>query len=89
MTDHIYGENSYVECDHYTVVSVTPYSDFGPKFSPEQICYCGEPTVQVARVGFHTRLDDPDEETWPRSISQNVKVHRCDKHGFEVDKLKD
>lgn len=82
MTDHVFGEDSYMECDHYSVVSVTPYSSLDPEFRPEHVCYCGEPTVQVARVGFHTRLDDPDEETWPRSISRNVKVHRCDEHKF-------
>lgn len=85
MTDHVYGEDSYIECDYYSVVSVTSYEFFAPEFRPEHDCYCGKPTVQVARVGFHTDTTEETPGEWPTSFSRNVKVHRCEEHGFEED----
>jgi len=84
MTDHIFGEDSYMECDRFNVVSVTPYENFDPEFRPEHVCYCGKPTVQIARVGFHTVVEERDQ-WWDRTLSQNVKVHRCEEHKFEEE----
>lgn len=86
MTDHIFGEDSYVECDRYHVVSVSDYED---RFSnldsdlyTKQDCYCGKQATHVARVGFYTVIEERDN-WWDRTQNRTFKVHRCDDHRFE------
>lgn len=87
MTDHIFGEDSYVECDRFHVVNTIPYDNYDEEFRPEHTCYCGADCVQLARVGFTTYAEkrEEDRQPWPRHLTQNVKVHRCEEHGFETD----
>lgn len=86
MTDHVHGEDSYVECDYYHVLHEDRLEEIYPDgWDGETDCYCGADSVFLARVGFTTRLDDPEEESWPRSVTQDVKVHRCEEHRFDPD----
>lgn len=82
MTDHLHGEDSYIECDYYTVVSQIRQDEKWDDWNGETSCYCGADSVYVARVGFHTRLED--DSAWPRTFSQDLKVHRCEEHKFQL-----
>lgn len=84
MTDHVFGEDSYVECDRYNVVSTRRDLNFG-EYEFERRCYCGEISTQIARVGFHTETTDETPGEWPTSFSRILKTHRCDEHAFEID----
>ena len=88
MTDHIHGEDSYVECDRFHVVSVVTYeerdSNLPEKHHLDHDCYCGADATHYARVCFTTYENSPEErEPWPKYITQTVKAHRCDEHKFE------
>lgn len=85
MTDHVHGEDSYVECDRYNVVDVLAQGDVDPAFWHDTVCYCGSDTVQVARVGFHTDTTEETPGDWPTSFSQTAKAHRCEEHRFDPD----
>lgn len=90
MTDHIHGEDSYVECDRFYVVSVVTHEDHDEglpeKFHYDCNCYCGTDATHYARVSFTTYENPPEErEPWPKSWSRTLKAHRCDEHGFEVE----
>jgi hypothetical protein len=87
MVNHIFGEDSYVECDRFTVVNVVRHADMAPKFRPDTECYCGRDTVQTARVGFHTDTTDETPGDWPSSLSLTYKVHRCEKHAFSENSM--
>ena len=83
MTDHVY---EYVECDRYTVLWEHPLWDYHPDeskddFEPYNECYCGSGAEYIARVGFHTDLEPSNG--WPRSLLQDLKVHRCPEHRFK------
>jgi hypothetical protein len=86
VTDHVHGEGSYIECDRYNVVSVSYYkdrhSDLPPDLSIRRDCYCGNEATHVARVGFHTVVEERDD-WWDRTHSRTFKAHRCDEHSFE------
>lgn len=92
MTDHIYGEDSYVECDRFYVASVVTYEDHDAglpkKHHLNHDCYCGADATHYARVGFTTYKNPPGErEAWPKQTTQRVKAHRCDEHGFTVNQV--
>lgn len=86
MTDHVHGKDSYIECDWFSVVSVVSYEDHDEglpeKFHYDCNCYCGDEATHYARVGFHTVVEERDD-WWDRTLTQTVKAHRCDEHGFE------
>jgi hypothetical protein len=90
MTDHIHGEDSYVECDRFHVVTVTAYEDHNvalpEKHHLDYDCYCGADATHYALVGFTTYKNPPEErDVWPKQMTQRVNAHRCDKHSFEED----
>jgi hypothetical protein len=83
MTTHIYGEDSYVECDRFYVVNTVPYENYKPKFRPEHQCYCGADCVQQARVAFMTyKREEGNRRPWPESSTLTYKAHRCEEHRF-------
>lgn len=86
MTDHVYGEGSYVECDRFYVVSVVTYEDrdegLPEKFHLDHDCYCGADATHYARVGFDTVVEER-EDWYNRTDRTTLKAHRCDEHSFE------
>jgi hypothetical protein len=88
VTDHIYGEGSYVECDRYHVVTVITYEEkyanLAPELHTKQDCYCGNQATEVARVAFYTVVEER-EDWWDREISRIFKAHRCDEHSFREE----
>lgn len=86
MTDHVHGEDSYLECDYYTVVYQHEMMEMYPVgHVPDTECYCGADAAHLARVAFHEDTTDQTPGDWPTSFSRNVKVHRCGDHNFEVN----
>lgn len=88
MTDHIHGEDSYVECDRFYVVNVVTHEEHDEglpeKFHYDVNCYCGADATHYARVAFYTVIEER-EEWWDRTLTQTLKAHRCDEHKFETE----
>jgi hypothetical protein len=90
MTDHVHGEDSYVSCGRYYVVSVNRYDDIFSNLSAEMTekmekkCYCGKDATTISRVVFTTVVERRDD-WWDRTRDWTVKAHRCGDHDFEVD----
>lgn len=85
VTDHIYGEGSYVECDRFYVVNVVTHEEHDEglpeKFHYDVNCYCGADATHYARVKFTTSTG----EHWMEQMTQTFKAHRCDEHKFETE----